>query len=76
MEKPLEDRSPGIIFTFVSDGSIHNSLDSCTPELMLEEPHPLGNNASWSDVLFEKDSWFYHKKNVGRHRGAWFCCTC
>lgn len=64
MEKSPEDRSPGIIFTFVSDGSIHNPLASCTPELMLEEPHPLGNNASWSDVLFEKDSWFYHKKNM------------
>lgn len=46
MEKSPEDRSPEIIFTLVSDGSIHNPLDSCTPELMLEEPHPLGNNAS------------------------------
>lgn len=56
-----EDRSPEIKFTFVSDVSIHNPLGSGTPELMLEEHNPLGNNDSWSDVLFEKDSWCYHR---------------
>lgn len=57
-----EDKSPEIKFILVSDGSIHNPLGSCASELMLKEPNHLGNNTSWSDMLFEKDSWFNHRK--------------
>lgn len=57
-----EDRNLEIMFTFVPDGSVHNPLNSCTSEVILRKPNPLGSNASGSDTLFERGSWFYHRK--------------
>lgn len=37
-------------------------MNSCTSEVILEKPNPLGNNASGSDMLFERDHWFYHRQ--------------